>query len=537
MATMNSIPQEECGRLDQVVFGASSMLLQLDGSALPPTIERVLQRVTAEVGADRGTLIESGRPDTVEAAYGWARQPVDTRVERDAPRLQNLLERFSRDGGVVMSDDLDGDVRTELFPAVQSAIAIPVAVGSRHFGLMLEVLRAPRLWPPMVVDRLRLLCQLLAAAMHRSRHEVPPRSTTAEAERFASRLRAPTAAPPMLPACTFDEIVGDSVALRTALDRVRRVAAPDSTVLLLGETGTGKELFARAIHENSSRRRHRLVTLNCAALPATLIETELFGHQRGAFTGAVSDRVGRFELAHRGTLFLDEVGDLPAELQAKLLRVLQHKTFERIGSSHTRQVDVRVIAATNRSLEEAVAEGRFRADLYYRLNVFPIRLPPLRERREDIPELVWSVIRKRQHALQRAITHISPAVVRRLQAYRWPGNVRELENVIERALIHSTTGVLTLDDEFSFDAREPALEGTLESVERLHIRQVLQDCHWRINGKGNAAERLGLHPNTLRFRMRKLGIERTDSLQPSSLVGPAEDSADVFDGRCLRAAR
>jgi transcriptional regulator with GAF, ATPase, and Fis domain len=307
----------------------------------------------------------------------------------------------------------------------------------------------------------------------------------------------------------FEDIVGDSSALRVALNRVLEVASTDASVVILGETGTGKELFARAVHGRSSRRGHRFVRVNCAALPPTLIESELFGHERGAFTGAVSMRQGRFELAHRGTIFLDEIGDLAADIQAKLLRVLQEGEFERVGSSQTRRVDVRVVAATHHDLDAAVKEGRFRVDLYYRLNVFPIVLPPLRERIEDIPRLAWFFINRRQRALNRRFTRIPGAVMTALQEHAWPGNVRELENVIERAMIHSTGDTLMLDDGPGLKVwSSPHEGGTLQDVERRHIEHALRRCGWRINGSGNAAEVLGLHPNTLRFRMKKLGIRR-----------------------------
>jgi transcriptional regulator with GAF, ATPase, and Fis domain len=279
--------------------------------------------------------------------------------------------------------------------------------------------------------------------------------------------------------------------------------------MLLGETGTGKELFARAVHNRSARRARPFVRVNCAALPPTLIESELFGHERGAFTGAVSMRLGRFELANRGTLFLDEIGDLPPEVQAKLLRVLQEREFERVGSSQSRKVDVRVVAATHQDLDAAVKDGRFRADLYYRLNVFPIALPPLRDRLEDIPRLVWFFVNRRQRALNRRFTKIPTSVLAALQLHEWPGNVRELENVVERAMIHSTGDTLLLDEWSNVRKPMRTLDGsTLEAVERLHIEEVLRRCRWRINGRGNAAEILGLHPNTLRFRLKKLGLER-----------------------------
>jgi transcriptional regulator with GAF, ATPase, and Fis domain len=252
------------------------------------------------------------------------------------------------------------------------------------------------------------------------------------------------------------------------------------------------------------------VRVNCAALPPTLVESELFGHEKGAFTGAVSMRQGRFELADGGTIFLDEIGDLPQDIQVKLLRVLQEGEFERVGSSRTRRVDVRVIAATHRDLEADVAAGRFRADLYYRLSVFPILLPALRERREDIPSLVWFFINRHQHDLGRRVAQVPQAVMQALQQHAWPGNVRELENVIERAMIQSPGDTLQLDESFGRmrqAAAEPVQQGDrLDAIQRAHIESVLSDCGWRINGVNNAAERLGLHPNTLRFRMKKLGI-------------------------------
>jgi chemotaxis protein methyltransferase CheR len=313
----------------------------------------------------------------------------------------------------------------------------------------------------------------------------------------------------------FENIIGDSAALRRAIYRVQQVAPTDASVMLFGETGTGKELFARAIHNRSVRSGKPFVRVNCAALPSTLIETELFGHVRGAFTGAVAMRQGRFEVADGGTLFLDEIGDLPADVQAKLLRVLQEGEFERVGSSQSRRVDVRIVAATHHDLEAAMNQGRFRADLYYRLNVFPIVLPPLRQRTEDIPRLVWYFVNRRQRALNRKFTTIPVSVYTALQERPWPGNVRELQNVIERAMIHSTGNMLSLDETPSslppVTARGTA---TLEDIERQYVQDALQRCRWRINGRGNAAETLGLHPNTLRNRMKKFGIQRPQPATP-----------------------
>jgi DNA-binding NtrC family response regulator len=289
--------------------------------------------------------------------------------------------------------------------------------------------------------------------------------------------------------------------------RIAQVAATDSSVLILGETGTGKELVATAIHEQSPRRSRSLVKLNCAALPRDLVESELFGHEKGAFTGAVQQRQGRFELAEGGTLFLDEVGELPPEAQAKLLRALQEREFERVGGTRTIRVDVRVIAATNRDLRQ-----RVRDDLYYRLNVFPIVLPPLRERREDIPLLVQHLAAKAAHRLGRELEAISPAFVARAAAHDWPGNVRELENVVERALIMS--GGALLDGTDLFTPLSQPVPGsrpgaTLEEMERAYIVRVLEATRWQLEGEGGAAGILGLNPSTLRGRLRKLGIRRS----------------------------
>ncbi len=309
----------------------------------------------------------------------------------------------------------------------------------------------------------------------------------------------------------FDAIVGESRAMLDVLAKVSQVAPTSSAVLLLGETGTGKQLLAHAIHDHSARRSGPFVKVNCAALPPTLIETELFGHEKGAFTGATGPKAGRFELADGGTLFLDEIGELTPEVQVKLLGVLQDGQFERVGSTRTRTVNARIVAATNRDLGRAMAEGRFREDLYYRLSVFPIQVPPLRERREDIPLLVWACINRRQAQFGRKIERIPARTMAALRAYAWPGNIRELENVIERALILSAGSTLRLDETLGDTGRRtagPSPSERLDELDRAHILRVVEACGWRIHGKGNAAQKLGLHPNTLRSRMQKLGITR-----------------------------
>jgi PAS domain S-box-containing protein len=319
----------------------------------------------------------------------------------------------------------------------------------------------------------------------------------------------------------FEEIIGGSTALRNVLAKVGQAAPTDSTVLVLGETGTGKELVARAVHNLSRRKDRPLIKLNCSALPTGLVESELFGHEKGAFTGATERRTGRFELAEGGTIFLDEVGELPPEAQAKLLRVLQEREFERVGGSKTIRVDVRVIAATNRDLTHAVASGKFREDLYYRLNVFPVALPPLRDRTEDIPLLVHYFVARYAAKVGRAINSVPKDAMQRLMDYRWPGNVRELENVVERAVILSPGPELTVAPELlpvlpaaaapapirmDVPSGEPA---ALEDVDRQHILAVLKRTGWRIDGPQGAAKLLNMNPSTLRSRMQKLGIRRS----------------------------
>ncbi|MDB5290051.1 MAG: domain S-box protein [Phycisphaerales bacterium] len=338
----------------------------------------------------------------------------------------------------------------------------------------------------------------------------------------------------------FEEIVGQSPKLLEVIEKVNRVAATDASVLITGETGTGKELFARAIHSAGRRCDKPLIKLNCAAIPTSLVESELFGHEKGAFSGAIARRVGRFELAHGGTIFLDEIGEVPMDVQVKLLRVLQEREFERVGGSAPIKVDVRIIAATNRNLAEAIRAGTFREDLYYRLNVFPIELPPLRQRVGDVPLLVQFLVAKFAARVGRRIEAVGKTTMERLTHYRWPGNIRELENVLERAIILANGPVLEIDTEvFGVAPREiapplsshakasesaaplpaptapstppapPAPSESLESVERAHIVAVLNQTDWVIDGPRGAAKILHIHPNTLRSRLKKLGISRT----------------------------
>jgi len=310
----------------------------------------------------------------------------------------------------------------------------------------------------------------------------------------------------------FEQIIGNSPALESVLEQVERVAPTDSTVLVQGETGTGKELIARAIHSLSSRCGRPFIKLNCAAIPFDLLESELFGHEKGAFTGAIAQKIGRFELADKGTLFLDEVGDIPLPLQPKLLRVLQEQEFERLGSGRTHQVDVRLVAATHRNLLEMVKRNEFRSDLYYRLNVFPVPLPPLRARREDIRALVEHFVEIYARRMGRQIDEISAETMSELTSYPWPGNIRELQNFIERSVILTTGNVLESPLASLRNAAEAQSLGpiTMEDAERDHIRKTLEQTRWVVSGPNGAAARLGIKRSTLYFRMQKLGISRTN---------------------------
>jgi len=342
--------------------------------------------------------------------------------------------------------------------------------------------------------------------------EAKIRSLTSEREYLRAQLRE---------AEHFDKIIGTSQALLGALRDLEQVASTDTTVLLLGETGTGKELFARALHASSHRREQPLIKLNCAAIPATLIESELFGHEKGAFTGATAKRDGRFRMADGGTLFLDEVGELPVDLQAKLLRVLQEGEFEPVGSSHTCKVDVRVVAATNRDLSQEVLRGRFREDLFYRLNVFPIRIPPLRERKDDVALLARAFADTYASRLGRTLAPLDGTIVRRLQAYDWPGNIRELQNVIERGVILAQDGRFDLERtlpgvaQVSTPAQPTAVPEDqvltveqMQQLERDNLMRALQATKWKVTGEGGAARLLGMNPSTLNSRIRALGIKR-----------------------------
>jgi formate hydrogenlyase transcriptional activator len=419
-----------------------------------------------------------------------------------------------------------------------SYLGIPMFSASGQIIGHLAVLdEKPMEESPQHMSVLKIFAARAAAELERLQADTDLRAALAEVERLKNRLQAENIylQEEIQREHNFEEIVGSSPALLELLSQVEQVAPTGSTVLIYGETGTGKELIARAIHDRSERRGRPLVKVNCGAISAGLVESELFGHVKGAFTGALDRRTGRFELANGGTIFLDEVGELPPETQVKLLRVLQEQEFEPVGSSRTMQVDVRVIAATNRDLEKEVAAGRFRADLYYRLNVLPLRVPSLRERRDDIPQMVRFFLARFSRRSGKTIHSVTQEPMNRLMTYSWPGNVRELQNIIERAFVLSQGSALMLGRDLlpvapnvstpesaepppalasphasplGAGPASPAPAG-LEEVQKQHILSVLRQTAWVIEGPGGAAKLLQLHPNTLRSRMKKLGIQRS----------------------------
>ena len=504
---------------ERLLTNLSMRFASLEFEHLTAALVDALGLTCVALNVDRSTIIAFNENGTIDTSHsgqcpGAADEPG---VEVEPAAWRWLTGRLMNREVVTVSrlEDLPMEALAEREYArrsgMSSMLAVPVTIGERHvWALVVGSRQRVRDWPAPIQDRVRLLASIIFGALQRSRQDSALRASMAEIQQLNHRLTADNVClkEEIKTVHDFDEIVGQSSVMREALERLAQVAPLNCAVLLLGETGTGKELFGRAVHERSRRRSRALVRVNCAALPPSLIESELFGHEKGAFTGAVSLRQGRFELADGGTLFLDEIGDLPLDMQAKLLRVLQEGEYERVGSSRTRRADVRVIAATHHDLKTAVATGQFRADLYYRLNVFPITVPSLRDRREDIPSLVWFFIHNHQRELGRHITRVPDKVMSALALHDWPGNVRELENAVERALIRSTGDTLQLDAAFGDGPRErePDASGTLDAVQRMHIENTLRQCNWRINGIGNAAERLGMHPNTLRFRMNKLGI-------------------------------
>ena len=507
---------EERLRFEALLVDLSARFVHVPADQVDRLIEEAQQRVGQALGLDRSTLLQrADAEDDLVITHTWAVPAYAAKpglfAKQDFPWVhQTLLRgasvRFSR------LEDLPAEAARDqaAFRRIQqkSALIFPLASTGRVFGALSFGMRAAeRDWPDVLVQRLQLMADIFANALARQRSERALQGALADVTRLKQQLEAENAYLRQVAQAQPADIVGTSPALKRVLSQVEHVAATDASVLLLGETGTGKELLAHLLHRWSRRKDRTMVQLNCVALPPSLIEAELFGREKGAYTGALTRQAGRFELADGSTIFLDEIAELPVEMQVKLLRVLESGQLERIGSTKTLTVNVRVIAATNRDLAALVAHGKFREDLYYRLNVFPITVPPLRARGEDIPLLVWTFAKQFGQALGKPVERIPQATMTALRRYPWPGNIRELRNVIERAVILSESSTLQVPMEAAV-VDETAPRPTLAAAEREQILAALDQTGWRIRGPAGAAALLGLKPTTLESRIKKLGLKR-----------------------------
>jgi len=505
---------------ERLLADLSARFVNLAPDEVGQEIENGLRLVVRALDVDRSTLMEfSEDEDKLITTFQWARAGIPRDPCGEISEASSWYGGTLLRGEIVNLSRLPEELPEEALEervycashGLRSNLTIPLKLSGRPTAaLAIGCFWRERQWPAELIPRIRLLGEVLVNALARRNQALCLERALAEVRALKGQLEEEN----LYLRKEIDAavragggIVGESAAITRALVQAEQVAPTDAAVLLLGETGTGKELLARTIHALSARRTRTMIRLNCAALPPTLIEAELFGRERGAYTGALARQMGRFEVADSSTIFLDEIGELPLELQAKLLHVLERGEFERLGSSKTMRVDVRVIAATNRDLTAMVRAGKFREDLFYRLNVFPITVPPLRARLDDLPLLVWAFVREFAPAQGKTFEQIPKRAMEMLQRYAWPGNVRELRNVIERAIILSPGPILHVEPPAS-PIQETAAEMTLEAVERRHIVTVLEQVRWRIRGEGGAAQRLGLKPSTLESRITKLGIKR-----------------------------
>jgi formate hydrogenlyase transcriptional activator len=510
-------------RFERLLSDLSARFVNIPPDRVDSEIEDGLRQILEFFQVDRAGLLRS-LPDRsahqiTHGVYGENVPSVPVGVE--LPRslypwaYEKLVEKhevasFSRLDDLPPEADVDRQTYAEW--GIRSALDIPIITGGSVVHVIaINSVKSERVWPEELFPRLQLLGEIFVNALERKQIRLELEQRLREIEELKQRLENENIylheEVKLLAGHT--EIVGQSVAMKKVLIQAEQVAKTDSTVLLLGETGTGKELLARAIHSMSFRKDRPLVTVNCASLPPTLIESELFGREKGAYTGAMTKMIGRFEIADGSTLFLDEIGEFPLDLQGKLLRVIEEGSFERLGSTKPLHVNVRIIAATNRNIEQEVMDGKFRRDLFYRLNVFPIMIPPLRERPEDISLLVRAIVEEFQKRMGKEIESIPKKTIQALRSYSWPGNVRELRNVIEHAMILSKGK--TLDVQVPKRASsEIYVASNLKDLERRHILAVIEKVGWRIGGMGGAAEVLGLKRTTLVSKMKKLGIKRSN---------------------------
>ncbi|HMD09958.1 MAG TPA: sigma 54-interacting transcriptional regulator [Candidatus Acidoferrum sp.] len=508
---------EERLRFEMLLTEVSARFVSVTAESIDDEIVNAQRQIVQALDLDRsvlGQLEEGGKGFAY--SHSWYRpglEPLSGLAAKDLPWIASNLAR----GEVVCFShiaDLPEEAAREKEVArcfgLLSNATFPLKVGGKLIGaISFGTMHREREWQDSLVSRLRLFVEMIGSAIARTRSEQTIREGAHEVRRLRDQLQRENVylQQEVRAVRGHSRLIGESAALRHVLEQVEQVATTNSSVLLIGETGTGKELLASAIHELSPRGARPMVRVNCAAIPGTLIESELFGREKGAYTGALSRQVGRFEVAHGSTLFLDEIGELPPEVQVKLLRVLQEKQLERLGSPKTISVDVRIIAATNQDLKKAVSEKRFRDDLFYRLNVFPIRIPPLRERPEDIPLLIQSFADEFALSFGKGIESIDKASIDALQRYNWPGNVREVRNVVERAVILANGPRLHISlPSVSPSNAEPSLRHS--DAEREHVRSVLEKTRWRVRGKAGAAEILDLKPSTLESKMVRLGITR-----------------------------
>jgi formate hydrogenlyase transcriptional activator len=497
----------------------SFKFLNLPHDRIADAIEEALQRIGETLEVDHCSFFrfQDGDAPTVPLG-GWHRPGV-----APPPTITGFSERCpwasaTVFGGNLLSfssvDDIPNAKDRAVYQAVgiRSAVTVPLSIGGRVVGAVgFSMTRHERTWTSHTLHTMRVIGAVFGNILARSESDEKLHQTISPIERARDTLQAENAylRREVQERLESGVIIGQSQTLRRVLEQARQVAATDSTVLLLGETGTGKELIATHIHEMSARHGRVMVRVNCSAIPSTLIESELFGREKGAFTGALARQIGRFELADNSTIFLDEIGDLPPDVQVKLLRVLEERQIERLGSPKAIHINVRIIAATHRNLEQQIAKEAFREDLFYRLNVFPIHVPPLRERPEDVPLLVWRFVDEFSKTFDRRIDAIPREDMALLQRHTWPGNIRELRNVVERAMIVTSGNELSIALPTSPSAPATAKRSLkLMDVEKDHIRGVLDDTGWRIRGATGAAHILGLKPTTLEGRMAKLGLVR-----------------------------
>jgi transcriptional regulator with GAF, ATPase, and Fis domain len=514
-------------RFEQFISDLSARFVSIAAEGVGDEITSWLQRVTEFFRLDRASLgLFSADGHRLDLAFEYhleGVEPAPAAITRE--QAPWYLEQLTQGEPIVIEQlgDLPAEAEKEkhIFRTrnLKSLLSIPMSSGKKTLGSFILVsTRSERAWPGALVQRFRLITTVFANALARREIQGQLRDRMAEIERLKGELERENLGLRQEVQLLFEhrEIVGAGPAIKMVLQQVEQVAKTPATVLLAGETGSGKELVARAIHRLSPRGEKPLVTVNCASLPPSLVESELFGREKGAFTGALTRQAGRFEIADGSTLFLDEIGELPLELQGKLLRVLEEGRFERLGSTRTIQVDVRVIAATHRDLKKEVGRGNFREDLFFRVNVFPIEIPPLRERTEDIPLLVWAFVNEFSERMGKKIQTVTRKTMEALQRYPWPGNVRELRNVIERAVIVSAGEFLQVQIPFLPDANHHSAI-TLEEAEHRHILGVLEKTGWRIKGPKGAAEILGLKPSSLYTIMQRLGIptrRKKDGITP-----------------------